>query len=176
MTMMMLLPMENHWIRVVRENLRVCLRKSIIITRWLFHWAYVCVYVCVYKNMCLYGSLCIFIYIFKNTDGFINISRTHFFTWKTATRKATSNDEYVHIYFWDIHTLNFYLFIFGAEKKTKISFIFFFLKVKKNPKIFMHAYLIGNLVSHWLDVVAVWIFFDFSYHVVLFFKFKEQVS
>lgn len=82
---------------------------------------------------------------------------------------------YTYIFETYTHSTFIYLFL-GQRKKTKISFIFFFFESKKNLKIFMHAYLIGNLVSHWLDVDAVWIFFDFSYHVVLFFKFKEQVS
>lgn len=118
---------ESGWLG--RICVYVCEKASSSLDGFSTEHTCVCVCVCVYKNMCLYGSLCIFIYIFKNTDGFINISRTHFFTWKTATRKATSNDEYVHIYFWDIHTLNFYLFIFGAEKKNEnFIYLLFFWK------------------------------------------------
>lgn len=90
-------------------------------------------------------KLVYFYLYFKNTDGFINISRTHFFTWKTATRKVTSNDEYVHTFSRHIHTQILFIYFWGA-KKMKISFIFP-RKYKKNRKKFMHAYLIGNLVT-----------------------------
>lgn len=88
------LSISRYWLDVERNKKEkfacVCKNKIIhhhwwlsMLTHMLLH---VCVYlwvVDIYTNLYVlytYGSLCIFIYIFfKNTDGFINISRIHFF-------------------------------------------------------------------------------------------------
>lgn len=75
---------------IKRRNLRVSAKKKLFIITDGFLCLLICYYMCVciceldiYTNLYVlytYESLCIFIYIFfKNTDGFINISRIHFF-------------------------------------------------------------------------------------------------